>query len=269
MAGVEPMQEQNRRWSAEMPDIYDRVLVPVTFAPFAKDIAARVASRGPRRVLELAAGTGVVTRELLAIQGVEEVVATDLNPGMVEVGRARVPDARWEAADAMALPFEAGEFDAVVCQFGVMFFPDKVAGFAEARRVLAPGGAFHANSWGPLETHEFEGAYMTAVRAAIPDDPPDFLATVPHGYPDPERFAADARSAGFTTVDVDSVTLRTGTLTPYDAAMGYCGGTPMRAGLEGRGDLTELSVAIARETERILGRDPTTLSMAANVLTAS
>ncbi|HVS69141.1 MAG TPA: methyltransferase domain-containing protein [Mycobacteriales bacterium] len=263
------MEEQNRRWSAQMPDIYDQVLVPVTFAPFATDLAARVAGSAPRRVLELAAGTGVVTQALLAEPGCGRVVATDLNPGMVEVGRRRVPDARWEVADALSLPYDADEFDAVVCQFGVMFFPDKVAGMAEALRVLAAGGTFYANSWGPLESHEFEAAYMTAVRTVIPDDPPTFLADVPHGYADPEQLAEDARTAGFRTVAVETITLQTGTFTAYDAAMGYCGGTPMRAGLESHGDLDELSVAIAQETERLLGRDPTSARMTANVLAAS
>jgi hypothetical protein len=150
-----------------------------------------------------------------------------------------------------------------------MFFPDKVAGMSEARRVLAIGGTFHANSWGPLETHEIEAAYMAAVRTVLPDDPPTFLADVPHGYADPDRLADDARSAGFGAVTVQTVTLRTGTVTPRDAAIGYCTGTPMRAGLEARGELAELSEAIAQETERLLGTEPVSLSMSANVLTAA
>lgn len=251
-----------------MPGAYEQLLVPVTFEPFAKDIAARVAARSPKRVLELAAGTGIVTRSLAAMPDVE-VVATDLNPGMVEVGRQRVPDARWEVADAMALPFEAGEFDAVVCQFGVMFLPDKVAGMAEARRVLAANGSFHANSWGPLETHEIEAAFMVAVRAVIPLDPPDFLAAVPHGYADAEQLASDAQAAGFTSVDVETVTLRTGIVTPRDAALGYCTGTPMRPGLESRGDLAELSARIAEHLEQVLGTEPVSMRMTANVLTAA
>jgi SAM-dependent methyltransferase len=262
------VKEQDRRWSADMPSAYHAVLVPVTFAPFAADLAARVATTSPRRVLELAAGTGVVTRALLELPGIVEV-ATDLNPGMVAVGRQRVPGARWEVADALELPFDDNEFDAVVCQFGVMFFPDKVAGMAEARRVLGSDGWFHANSWGPLETHELEAAYLAAVRTVIPDDPPTFLADVPHGYADAGRLADDARSAGFTTVSVEAVTLPTGAARPHDAAVGYCTGTPMRAGLESRGDLATLTDAIAREVERTLGTEPRTFGMSANVLAAS
>jgi ubiquinone/menaquinone biosynthesis C-methylase UbiE len=263
------VEEQNRHWSADMPDVYANVLVPVTFEPFAIDLVTRVAATSPRRVLELAAGTGVVTRGLLTIPGVEEVVATDLNPAMVDAGQQRVADARWEVADALDLPFADGEFDAVVCQFGVMFFPDKVAGMAEARRVLSAGGTFHANSWAPLETHEFEAAYMTAVRSVIPDDPPTFLADVPHGYADPERLAEDARAAGFTTATVASVALRTGVVTPREAAVGYCTGTPMRAGIESHGDLNRLTDAIAREVEQMLGSDAVSFGMEANVLAAA
>jgi len=263
------VEEQQRRWSADMPDAYDRLLVPAVFEPFAVDLAARVASSSPKRVLEIAAGTGVVTRLLVGIPEVAEVVATDLNPSMVDLGRLRVPEAQWEVADALALPLEAGRFDAVVCQFGVMFFPDKVAGMAQARRVLCDGGVFHANSWGPLDASELEAAYMAAVSSVIPVEPPNFLAAVPHGYPEPDRLAHDARSAGFSSVTVDTVMLPTGPVTARDAAVGYCTGTPMRAGLEARGDLSELTDAIAQHMERALGTEPLRLGMTANILTAS
>ena len=263
------MEEQNRRWSADMPDAYDRLMVPATFEPFAADLARRIAAKPSRRVLEVAAGTGVVTKALVDLPGVEEVVATDLNPGMVETGRRNVPGARWDTADALALPFNSGEFDAVVCQFGVMFFPDKVAGMAEARRVLATGGTFYASTWGRLDEHEVEAAYMAAVRTVLPEDPPDFLAIVPHGYADADRFADDARAAGFPAVTVETVTVLNNPVTPRDAVVGYCTGSPMRAGLEARGDLKTLTEAIATEAERTLGTDPVSLKMTAHVLTAS
>ncbi|HVX71009.1 MAG TPA: methyltransferase domain-containing protein [Mycobacteriales bacterium] len=263
------MDEQHTRWSADMPDAYDRLLAPAIFEPYARDLAHRVAASSPARLVEIAAGTGIVTRALLDVPGVVDVVATDLNPAMVELGRQRVPRASWEVADALTLPFEDCEFDAVVCQFGVMFFPDKVAGMAQARRVLADGGTFHANSWGALETHGIEVAYLRALKAVLNEEPPDFLATVPHGYADPDRLASDARAAGFTSVRVDIVTLTNAAMTPRDAAVGYTTGTPMRAGLEAKGDLAALADAIAGEMERLLGADPVELPMTANVLTAA
>lgn len=124
--------EAQARWVGSMPEAYERWLGPTVFRPFAVDLAGRVAARRPGRVLELAAGTGVLTRELLAADPHCDLTATDLNSAMVEFGRRRAPAALWRQADATDLPFDAGRFDAVVCQFGVMFFPDKPAAFAEA-----------------------------------------------------------------------------------------------------------------------------------------
>ena len=123
-----------------MPEAYDRWLVPAVFHPFAVDFARRAARHAPRRVLEIAAGTGVLTRELVTVIPAAEVTATDLNAAMADLGSRRVPGAAWQQADALRLPFGDDQFDLVACQFGVMFFPDKPAAFREARRVLAPGG---------------------------------------------------------------------------------------------------------------------------------
>lgn len=136
-----------------MPVAYEQYLVPVVFRPFAEDLAARAAALNPGRVLELAAGTGVLTSVLLSAAPSVELTATDLNEAMVTFGSARAPGAVWRQADAQRLPFPDGGFDLVVCQFGVMFFPDRVAAFSEIRRVLAPGGRFLFNTWGPLATH--------------------------------------------------------------------------------------------------------------------
>ena len=134
-------------FTGSVAQLYERLMVPLIFAPYADDLAARVARAAPQRVLELAAGTGVVTRRLAA-QLTGDLVATDLNTTMLDEA-ARLGTARpveWRQADAMALPFGAAEFDAVVCQFGVMFFPDKPHGYAEARGVLRPGGGVAFNS---------------------------------------------------------------------------------------------------------------------------
>ena len=172
-----------------MPAAYDRWLVPTVFHPFAVDLARRAAAHPVGEALELAAGTGVLTRELVDVAGA--VTATDLNGAMVELGARRVPAARWQQADAMRLPFDDAAFDLVACQFGVMFFPDKPVAFAEVARVLAPGGRVLMNAWAPLDTHAFEAALVTALGRVFPDDPPTFMSAVPHGYADPDVFAAD------------------------------------------------------------------------------
>src|SRR5438552_2702839 len=151
-----------------MPEAYERWLVPTVFRPFAVDLARRVAARASRRILELAAGTGVLTRELLATITDAEVTATDLNQPMIDLGRRHTPGAEWRQADAMHLPFQPEEYDVVVCQFGVMFFPDRPATFAESRRVLSPDGRLLFNVWGDLETHDFQAALVAALAVAFP-----------------------------------------------------------------------------------------------------
>ena len=262
------MEEAVRRWASDMTDVYERLLVPAIFQPFASDLAERVAASHPRRVLELAAGTGVVTRALLGLPGVESVVATDLNSAMVDTGRQGAPGAEWQVADALDLPFPPGSFDAVICQFGIMFFPDKVAGLAEARRALAPDGTCWFSTWGPLASHALESAFTAAARAVLPDDPPNFLETVPHGYADASRLAADADAAGFSQIAVETVTLHSAPIAPRDAAVAYCTGTPTRAALEARGDLVTLTEAIADELTKTFGDTAISGEMTAHVLRA-
>src|ERR1700687_3921523 len=145
------MAEMNRSFSGSMPEFYDRFLVPVMFEPFARDLAGRVQGLTSGHVLEIAAGTGVVTRALARDLPAEIVItATDLNAAMLDRAKshAGMERVRWQEADALALPFGDRLFDCVVCQFGVMFFPDKQAGFREALRVLQPGGRFLFSVWG-------------------------------------------------------------------------------------------------------------------------
>jgi SAM-dependent methyltransferase len=264
--------EMQRRWAGSMPEAYDRWLAPAVFRPFAADLARRIADRRPARTLELAAGTGVLTAEILAAagDGAVELTATDLNEAMVAFGERRAPGAVWRQADALALPFEDGHFGVVACQFGVMFFPDKRAAFAEARRVLEPGGAFLFNTWGPLETHEFAAPLMAGLEQFFPDDPPTFMAVIPHGYNDPESVAADVKAAGFDGVSVETITLEGDASSATDIAVGFCTGTPIRAEIEARGaDLGAVTAAVAETMEARLGAGPVTGRMTAHVIAAT
>ena len=256
-------------WVGSMPEAYERWLGPTVFRPFAVDLTRRVAACRPRRILELAAGTGILTRELLAGVGGAAVTATDLNEAMVEFGRGRVPGAVWRQADALGLPFDDGEFDAVVCQFGVMFFPDKAAAFAEARRVLAPEGSLVVNTWGTVDTHEFAMALMAGLRTVFPDDPPTFIVSIPHGYADPEAVAADARAGGFDLVTVETVSLEGRAASAADIATGFCTGTPLRAEIESRGDLDRITASVAEEMTARLGSGEIRGRMTAHVVAAS
>jgi SAM-dependent methyltransferase len=190
-----------------MSAAYDEYLVPAVFRPYADDLASRVARHRSRDVLELAAGTGALTQAMTASLPGTRVIATDLNVAMVEVGSAPVPAATWRQADAMQLPFGDASVDLVACQFGVMFFPDRPAAYAEVARVLRPGGYFLFNCWGPLAAHDVEATVIAALAERFPDDPPSFLARVPHGYHDVERIAADLKAAGLGGVQVETVEL--------------------------------------------------------------
>jgi SAM-dependent methyltransferase len=251
-----------------MSAAYDDYLVPAVFRPYADDLASRVARHQPRVVLELAAGTGVLTRAMTASLPGARVTATDLNVAMVDVGAAQVPAASWRQADAMHLPFRDATVDLVACQFGVMFFPDRPAAYAEVARVLRPGGHFLFNCWGPLATHEVEATVIAALAEVFPDDPPSFLARVPHGYHDVERVAADLTTARFDGVQVETVELDCTGMGAADLARGYCRGTPLRPEIEARGDLEATTRAVATALERRFGSGPVVGHMAALVVSA-
>jgi SAM-dependent methyltransferase len=252
-----------------MPDAYERFLAPTVFEPFAVDLAGRVAGRHPAQVLELAAGTGVLTREILAALPGIEVSATDLNAAMVDLGRRHVPGARWRQADAMDLPFGDGEFDLVACQFGVMFFPDKAAAFAETRRVLHPEGVLVFSVWAAIEAHDFETGVVAALAAAFPDDPPKFLESAPHGYADVDVVVADLAAGGMHCVGLQTITLEGHAQSVADLAAGYCTGTPLRAAIETRGDLTATVAIVQQEMEGRFGTGPVTGRMTAHVVEAA
>ena len=259
--------DADRLWVGSMPEAYDRFLGPVVFRPFAEDLAARVARLKPRRALELAAGTGQLTRELSRTLAETELIATDLNDAMVRYGADQVPAARWERADAQQLSFPDETFDLIVCQFGVMFFPDKRAAFAEARRVLAPGGRLVFNTWDSVEKHDFSRALVAGLEQAFPADPPRFVVAVPHGYADPAAVEADLVAVGFICEATQSVTLE-GVGSAADVATGFCTGTPLRAEIEARADLEETTEFIAERMTAQLGAGPVRGRMAAYVFQA-
>ncbi|WP_411105299.1 class I SAM-dependent methyltransferase [Streptomyces sp. cmx-4-9] len=252
-----------------MPAAYEHHLVPVVFRPFAADLAARAARLHPRRILELAAGTGALTSALLAAAPSAEVTATDLNEAMVALGSARAPGALWLQADAQRLPFPDGSFDLVACQFGVMFFPDRVAAYTEVRRVLAPGGRFLFTTWGPLDTHAFGAALQAGLERAFPADPPQFLRTVPHGYADPAAVAADLAAAGLAVAEEQELTLEGRAPSAADVATGFLAGTPVRAAVEERGGGPSAVAAVTEEMTSRLGPGPVTAPMTAYVFLAT
>jgi SAM-dependent methyltransferase len=256
------------RWDGSMPEVYDRNLGPALFAPFARQLAGVVSSHSPSRVLELAAGTGIATAELVRRLPGATITATDLNPAMVSWAAARVPGATWVQADAQALQFPDASFDAAVSQFGVMFFPDKPAAFAEAARVLEPAGRLLFSVWDVVEASEFPAAMMASLAVVLPDDPPTFIVRVPHGYADPERIRADLSAGGLRPEGLDRVVLGGSAPSARVLAEGFCLGTPLRFALQERGPLEELTEALADEMTARLGEGPLHRDSAAFVVSA-
>jgi SAM-dependent methyltransferase len=259
---------EDHLWVGSMPEAYDRWLAPAVFQPFAADLARRAARLAPRRVLEIAAGTGVLTRELVAAMPAAEITATDLNAAMVEFGSGQVPGPAWRQADVVNLPFSDGQFDLVICQFGVMFFPDKPAAFREVKRVLAVGGTLLFNAWSTVDTHGFAAALVAGVARVFPADPPTFIVAVPHGYADPAQAAADLSAGGLERVSAESVTLDGQAGSAADAAAGFCTGTPLRMAIEARGDLMAATAVIGDHMTAQLGCGPVTATMTAYVIEA-
>ena len=224
-------------FSGSVPANYDRYLGPALFEPYAIDLAARVPTREGVSVLELACGTGRVTGRLRAALPASGVlVATDLNQPMIDYASSAVPDRgiTWQQADAQALPFEDGSFDVVVCQFGLMFLPDKVQGLREARRVLVPGGVLIASVWDRVAAHPHARGIEEVLHQLYPDSPPTFL-DAPHGYFDPDRIRADFESAGWSEPTIEMVRFVAETSSSRDIATGFVKGSPLTHELAERG----------------------------------
>ena len=238
-------------FAGSIPALYDRYLGPLLFAPYGEELAARLSELKSGALLETAAGTGIVT-EVLARRLPRDVriVASDLNQAMIDHAAAKPGVARveWRQADALALPLEATSFDVVACQFGAMFFPDRVAGYREARRVLKPGGRFAFSVWDSLAHNPMTRCVVDAMARHFPANPPRFLARTPHGHSDLDTLRREVGEAGFHRIELDVVTLTSRAPSPRDAATGLCQGTPMRAEIEaqapqGLSAATEVAIA--------------------------
>ncbi|MBB6408483.1 class I SAM-dependent methyltransferase [Mesorhizobium sangaii] len=233
------MSETDKVFAGSIPENYDRYMVPLIFEPFAADLARRAASLSPSAVLEIAAGTGVVTRALAPkLSPGATYVVTDLNQPMLDYAASRqAPDSRieWRQADALALPFEDAAFDLVCCQFGAMFFPDRSSGYREAKRVLKRGGHFLFNVWDRLEENVFANDVTKALARMFPNDPPRFMARTPHGYHDTALIRSELEDAGFSRVVMETRAEQSRASSPRHAAVAYCQGTPLRNEIEARG----------------------------------
>ncbi|MBA3270095.1 MAG: class I SAM-dependent methyltransferase [Acidobacteria bacterium] len=268
------MTNSDASFAGSIPGIYHSSLGPMFFEPYARDIAKRLTAQTGDTILEIAAGTGIVTRHLLErLPSGSQLIATDLNDAMIEIGKTHTgldPRLRWEQADAAALPFPDVSIDGIVCQFGLMFFPDKVAALREARRVLKPGGALLFNTWGALADNPIAQCAHDVIASFFQTDPPQFF-TVPFGLHDKELVKQILRDAGFTSVNVDGVDENGTSATALVAAKGLIYGTPVINQIQERGRSAPDAImqAVADRLSRAGGAQPLRLPMRALVFTAS
>ncbi|MEO6842442.1 MAG: methyltransferase domain-containing protein [Bradyrhizobium sp.] len=232
------MLETDKVFAGSIPENYDRYMVPLIFEPFAADLAQRAASFLPITVLEIAAGTGVVTRALAPKLSLgASYVVTDLNQPMLDYAASRqAPDSRikWRQADALALPFKDAAFDLVCCQFGAMFFPDRSSAYREAKRVLKPGGHLFFSVWDRIEENVFADDVTNALANIFPNDPPRFLIRTPHGYHDKALIRIELEGAGFSRVVIETRAEQSRASSPRLPAVAYCQGTLLRNEIEAR-----------------------------------
>lgn len=250
------------------PSLYDRYMAPLLFEPYAKYVAERVADFHPKRVLETAAGTGVVTRALLDAVPEVRIVATDINVAVVEFAARRLASERatFQVADAQHLPFGDESFDLVLCLFGAMFFPDKVRANSEARRVLRAGGHYVLVTFDRLELNPIPKAAGEAVATLFSEDP-RYMQRGPFSYTDAGAVEADLRTAGFGEVELETVEL-TSRVTAREAAQGIVLGSPFRAEIE-RLDSSALERATAAVSAALLPWDGKDAPMSAHVAVAT
>lgn len=251
------------------PELYHRYMGPLLFEPYAKLVAQRSALLQPRRILETAAGTGIVTRAVNEAVPRAEIVATDVNPAVLELAGSRMSSERvtFQPADAQDLPFAEGSFDLVICAFGVMFFPDKVRSGTEARRVLRSGGKYLLVSFDRLELNPVPKAAEEAVAGLFQDDPPVYMERGPFSYADPAAIEQDLLAAGFTDVELETVVLDT-RVVAADAARGIVLGSPFRGEIERRAP-TALDRAVQAVTAALLPWDGKDAPMSAHIATAT
>jgi ubiquinone/menaquinone biosynthesis C-methylase UbiE len=257
----------------DIPQHYDQGLGPIIFVDYSADMARRVAACKPGRVLEIAAGTGIVTRVLRdVLPATAHLTATDLNPPMLEIARAKFRDGEavdFKPADAMALPFADGSFDAVVCQFGVMFYPDKDKSYREALRVLSPGGHYLFSIWDSHHYNPFGRITHQVAARFFPVDPPQFM-NVPFAYAF-EPIKQSLIEAGFA--DITAAVVRREKEIPDAArfARGLVYGSPLIDQLRARGDTSPEQVVdvLVTEFHREFGFDPGRMALQAIMFSAT
>jgi len=255
------LNNQFAAFVGSIPENYDRYLGPCVFEPYALDIAERVNVREGGVVLEIACGTGIVTRHLRnKLPGSVSLVATDLNEAMLSYASRKFGPGEaieWKQADAASLPFEDGSFDLVVCQFGLMFIPDKLTALREVIRVLTPNGSFIFSVWDSIDKNDLASVGNRAIAKFFERDPPTFYQ-VPFGMHDQNLVRDLVLDAGFNDVKMYEVAKNGESPSSTDAAKGLIEGNPIIVEINQRAisDLQTVEAAVAKAIASECGDNP-------------
>lgn len=229
-------------FQGSVPANYDQYLGPLFFEPYAVDLVQRWQILKMHNVLELACGTGRLTRHLLQILNIEGTLnATDLKEEMLAVAKKKIQDIRlrWQAVDAQELPYEDNSFDFVVCQFGVMFFPDKLKAFKEALRVLQPDGTFLFLTWDDPAFNTVSFETQKVLQNVFPEDAPVFSQKGPYSYFDKTEISSTLREAGFRNIEIITAQITAVASQVEDVVKGSLDGSPLTSYLAERGAAKE------------------------------
>jgi SAM-dependent methyltransferase len=267
------MTDSSSAFVGSVPELYDRLLGPVLFEPYAPEIARRVSVEPGQAVLEAACGTGRLTHRLRErLPSRVRLVATDLNKPMINHARTRignVANLEWRVADCTSLPFVSSAFHALVCQFGLMFVADKATAIREAARVLADSGRLVFSVWDSLNRTPYAQVIHQTVGAFFPSDPPLFLE-VPQGSADPEMWSARLREHGFSSIELEWIEHEAASPTSYDLASGFVRGTPLSHQISARGgDFERIAQAVGEALAQLGGAAPFRSPMRALIVSAS
>jgi ubiquinone/menaquinone biosynthesis C-methylase UbiE len=271
---MQEMPEPNAAFTGSIPENYDRYLGPVLFEPYAKDLVARLNISDHASVLELACGTGILTKQLFEKRNPSvKIVATDLNESMLNYGRDRSgseTSVEWKQADATELPFADQTFDAVVCQFGLMFFPDKEQAVSEVYRVLKRGGAFLFNVWDAIEQNDLPRTAHEVLGKFFAGNPPDFYQ-VPFSFHDPEEIRLLLSAAGFCDIQLTPLPLAAVAVSAVEVAKGLIHGNPVITAIRERDEssIPEIEAALTAAIAARYGVAPVRARMQALICTAN
>lgn len=269
------MENNDKNFTDSIPEFYDTYLVPLIFDEFAIDLANKLLSESPKNILEIAAGTGVVARAIAPLLPDDaNLTVTDLNQDMLDYAQTqqpKSPNIKWQQADVMSLPFADNSFDAVICQFGFMFFPDKISAMTEVKRVLKPGGILVMNVWDCIENNVFADLVTQAACKTFPENQTRFLERIPHGCYDNDAIRYTLQDAGFQNIIIQDKLAVSTAPSAFYAAKAYCHGTPLRNELESISDdaLSEVTEAAARLIKQFYGAGDVSAQIQGFIITAN